>query len=176
MFKRIIIVIILILFISSVSFADDISEELSNENILFNSQEVSTEPSILPDISSKAAIVIDRDSKAVLYGKNINQKRAMASTTKIMTAILAIENCDLSEKATVSQEAVDSVPSGYTNAGLIPGETFTVKDLLYALMLASANEAANVLAEHISGSVEEFAVLMTDKAKELRMRKYEFYK
>ena len=112
----------------------------------------------------------------ILYEKNSNEKLYPASTTKIMTAILAIENCDLSEKATVSQEAVDSVPSGYTNAGLIPGETFTVKDLLYALMLASANEAANVLAEHISGSVEEFAVLMTDKAKGLRMRKYKFYK
>ena len=134
MFKRIIIVIILILFISSVSFADDISEELSNENILFNSQEVSTEPSILPDISSKAAIVIDRDSKAVLYGKNINQKRAMASTTKIMTAIIVLENCNLNETITVTNKAAST---GGSRLGLKTNDKITMHDLLYGLLLFS---------------------------------------
>lgn len=134
MFKRIIIVIILILFISSVSFADDISEELNNENILFNSQEVSTEPSILPDISSKAAIVIDRDSKAVLYGKNINQKRAMASTTKIMTAIIVLENCNLNETITVTNKAAST---GGSRLGLKTNDKITMHDLLYGLLLCS---------------------------------------
>ena len=134
MFKRIIIVIILILFISSVSFADDISEELSNENILFNSQEVSTEPSILPDISSKAAIVIDRDSKAVLYGKNINQKRAMASTTKIMTAIIVLGNCNLNETITVTNKAAST---GGSRLGLKTNDKITMHDLLYGLLLCS---------------------------------------
>lgn len=134
MFKRIIIVIILILFISSVSFADDISEELSNENILFNSQEVSTEPSILPDISSKAAIVIDRDSKAVLYGKNINQKRAMASTTKIMTAIIVLENCNLNDTITVTNKAAST---GGSRLGLKTNDKITMHDLLYGLLLCS---------------------------------------
>lgn len=134
MFKRIKIVIILILFISSVSFADDISEELSNENILFNSQEVSTEPSILPDISSKAAIVIDRDSKAVLYGKNINQKRAMASTTKIMTAIIVLENCNLNETITVTNKAAST---GGSRLGLKTNDKITMHDLLYGLLLCS---------------------------------------
>lgn len=134
MFKRIKIVIILILFISSVSFADDISEELSNENILFNSQEVSTEPSILPDISSKAAIVIDRDSKAVLYGKNINQKRAMASTTKIMTAIIVLENCNLNKTITVTNKAAST---GGSRLGLKTNDKITMHDLLYGLLLCS---------------------------------------
>lgn len=134
MFKRIIIVIILILFISSVSFADDISEELNNENIVFNSQEVSTEPSILPDISSKAAIVIDRDSKAVLYGKNINQKRAMASTTKIMTAIIVLENCNLNETITVTNKAAST---GGSRLGLKTNDKITMHDLLYGLLLCS---------------------------------------
>ena len=134
MFKRIIIVIILILFISSVSFADDISEELNNENILFNSQEVSTEPSILPDISSKAAIVIDRDSKAVLYGKNINQKRAMASTTKIMTAIIVLENCNLNDTITVTNKAAST---GGSRLGLKTNDKITMHDLLYGLLLCS---------------------------------------
>jgi D-alanyl-D-alanine carboxypeptidase (penicillin-binding protein 5/6) len=97
-----------------------------------------------------------------------------ASTTKIMTAILAIENCELTEKATVSQNAVDLVPSGYTNAKLVPGEKMTVEDLLYALMLNSANEAANVLAEHVSGSIDDFAILMTEKAEELGCKNTNF--
>ena len=90
-----------------------------------------------------------------------------ASTTKIMTAILSIENCNLDDITTVSENAVKSVPSGYTNAKLVIGEKISIRDLLYGLMLNSANEAANVLAEHISGSVEEFAKLMTKKAKKL---------
>lgn len=118
-------------------------------------------------LDSEGAILMENESGNVLYEKNSTEKLYPASTTKIMTAILAIEKCDLNEKAVVSQAAIDAVPSGYTNAGLVAGEEFTVQDLLYALMLASANEAANVLAEHISGSVEEFATLMTEKAKEL---------
>ena len=106
-------------------------------------------------IDSQAALLIENESGNILYEKNSTEKLYPASTTKIMTAILAIENCDLDETAIVSQQAVDTVPSGYTNAGLVAGEEFTVEDLLYALMLASANEAANVLAEHISGTVEE---------------------
>ena len=84
-----------------------------------------------------------------------------------MTAILALENCELDDMAIVSQNAVDLVPTGYTNAKLVPGEKMSVKDLLYALMLNSANEAANVLGEHISGTIDEFAKLMNKKAKEL---------
>ncbi len=97
-----------------------------------------------------------------------------ASTTKIMTAILAIENCDLSEKAKVSKNAVYSVPSGYTIAKLVPGEEMSIEDLLYGLMLNSANEAANVLAEHISGSVEDFAILMNKKVEELGCKNTHF--
>lgn len=134
-----------------------------------NTYYVNAENSIESAVSlnSEAAILIENESGNILYEKNSSERLYPASTTKIMTAILAIENCDLNETAEVSQGAVDSVPSGYTNAGLIPGEEFTVEELLYALMIASANEAANVLAEHISGSVEEFAVLMNEKAKEL---------
>ena len=134
-----------------------------------NTYYVNAENSIESAVSlnSEAAILIENESGNILYEKNSSERLYPASTTKIMTAILAIENCDLNETAEVSQGAVNSVPSGYTNAGLIPGEEFTVEELLYALMIASANEAANVLAEHISGSVEEFAVLMNEKAKEL---------
>ena len=74
-----------------------------------------------------------------------------ASTTKIMTAILVLENCDLNETATVSYNAIYSLPSGYVNANLQKDEEISVKDLMYALMVKSANDAAIVLAEHVSG-------------------------
>ncbi len=120
-----------------------------------------------PEIVSEAGFLMEVKSGNVLYSKNSSERLYPASTTKIMTAILALENCELDDMAIVSQNAVDLVPTGYTNAKLVPGEKMSVKDLLYALMLNSANEAANVLGEHISGTIDEFAKLMNKKAKEL---------
>jgi D-alanyl-D-alanine carboxypeptidase (penicillin-binding protein 5/6) len=92
-----------------------------------------------------------------------------ASTTKIMTAILIIENCKLSEVATVSSNAVSatSVPDGYVRANLKPGESFTIEQLLNVLLIPSANDAAIVLAEHLSGSINHFSELMNKKAYEI---------
>lgn len=120
-----------------------------------------------PNINSEAGLLIEIKSGNILFSKNANAKMYPASTTKMMTAILTLENCELNEKATVSKNAINLVPSGYTNAKLVAGEEMTIEDLLYGLMLNSANEAANVLAEHISGSIEAFAELMNAKAKEL---------
>lgn len=121
----------------------------------------------LPELKSEAAILFETSTGNVLYQKNATEKLYPASTTKILTAIITIENCDLDEIATVSKNAVDLVPSGYSNGGLIAGEKMAIKDLLYALMLNSANEAANVLAEHVSGSIDEFTKLMNEKAIEI---------
>ena len=121
----------------------------------------------VPELKSEAAILFETSTGNVLYQKNATEKLYPASTTKILTAIITIENCDLDEIATVSKNAVDLVPSGYSNGGLIAGEKMAVKDLLYALMLNSANEAANVLAEHVSGSIDEFTKLMNKKATEI---------
>ncbi len=120
-----------------------------------------------PELKSEAAIIFETSTGNVLYQKNATEKLYPASTTKILTAIITIENCNLDEIATVSKNAVDLVPSGYSNGGLIAGEKMSVKDLLYALMLNSANEAANVLAEHVSGNIDEFAKLMNEKANEI---------
>lgn len=120
-----------------------------------------------PDIGSGAAILIEASTGRVLYEKNAYQKMYPASTTKVMTAILTLENCKLSDMATVSANALQSIPNGYVTVNLQIGEELTIKDLLYALMVKSANDAAVVLAEHISGSVENFSILMNEKAKEL---------
>ena len=121
----------------------------------------------IPDIASPSALLMDYSSGKILYEKNINEKRYPASLTKIMTAIIVLENCELSDIATVSYDAVMSLSSGYVTANLQVGEELTVEQLLYVLMVGSSNDAAIVLAEHVSGSVENFATLMNEKAKEL---------
>lgn len=120
-----------------------------------------------PDVSSPAALLMDSASGKILYEKNMNEKRYPASLTKVMTAIVALENCNLEDIATVSYDAVMSLSSGYVTANLQIGEELTVEQLLYVLMVGSSNDAAIVLAEHVSGSVEEFSKLMNEKAKEL---------
>ena len=115
-------------------------------------------------ISSPSAILIEKDTGKVIYKKNAGTKRSNASTTKIMTAILALENCELDEKVTfssfaASQEAVKL----YANAG----EQFYLKDLMYALLLPSYNDVAVAIAEHVSGSQKAFAKQMNAKAKEI---------
>ena len=110
----------------------------------------------------------------ILYEKNANEVSFPASTTKIMTAILTVENCNLDDVATVSHNAVYSIPYDYTHASLKEGEELTIEQLLYALMIPSANDAAIVLAEHISGSVEEFAKLMNKRAEELGCKNTHF--
>lgn len=118
-------------------------------------------------IYSESAILIENETGKILYEKNAYDRKYPASTTKIMTAILALENCDLNEYAVASDYAVNSVKSGYTKADIQVGESFTVEELLNVVILRSANEAATILAEHISGSVQNFSKLMNEKAKEI---------
>lgn len=120
-----------------------------------------------PNIASPSALLMDLNSGKILYEKNIDQKMYPASLTKVMTAIIALEHCDLNDIATVSYDAVMTLSSGYVTANLQVGEELTVEQLLYVLMVGSSNDAAIVLAEHISGSVDEFSKLMNEKAKEL---------
>ena len=121
-----------------------------------------------------SCILIEANTGKILYEKNANDVRFPASTTKLMTAILTVENCNLDDIATVSHNAVYSIPYDYTHASLKEGEKLTIEQLLYALMVPSANDAAIVLAEHISGSVEEFAKLMNKKAEELGCKNTHF--
>lgn len=120
-----------------------------------------------PTIDCPAALLMDFNTGKILYEKNIYQKMYPASLTKVMTAIIVLEKCDLSDIATVSYNSIMSIESGYVVANLRVGEELTIEQLLYLLMVGSCNDAAIVLAEHISGSVENFSVLMNEKAKEL---------
>lgn len=118
-------------------------------------------------IYSEAAILIEKNTGKILYEKSAYDRKYPASTTKILTAIIALEKCDLAEKAVASENAIHSIKSGYSIANIQVGEEFSIKQLLEVMMIHSANEAANIIAEHISGSVEEFSKLMNEKAKEI---------
>lgn len=111
-----------------------------------------------------AACFFNLDTKEVLYAKNIHERLYPASTTKIMTALVALENGDLDAQATVSQDAVTFHESGVSTAKLKAGDVLTLRQLLYALLLASANDAANVIAEQIAGSSEQFVAMMNEEA------------
>lgn len=122
----------------------------------------------MPDeLTAEGAIVIDAESGAVLWGKNINEQYCPASITKLMTALVVLDNCSLDEEVTVTHEAVSNLESGASAVGLGEGDKLSVEELLYAMLLRSANDAANVLACHVSGSIDAFAEEMTAKAKEL---------
>ena len=120
-----------------------------------------------PEVYSPSVILIESDTGKILYEKNSNEQMYPASTTKMMTAILALENCNLDDVATVSYNAVMTVPAGYSIAALQIGEELTVEQLLKVLLIHSANDAANVLAEHIAGSIEAFSEMMNKKAIEI---------
>ena len=120
-----------------------------------------------PAVYAESAIVMEADTGMILYAKDMKQKNYPASITKIMTALIALEQCELNEEVTYSYHATHSIEYGSSSIARTEGEILTVEESLYALMLSSANECANALAEHIAGSNEEFAVLMNEKAKEL---------
>lgn len=117
-----------------------------------------------PNIAAQGAILIDFESGRTLWGKNADAPMAMASTTKIMTAVLALEMGNLSDTVTVSRRAAEAPK---VKMYLSTGEKISLETLLYALMLQSSNDAAVAIAEHIGGTVEAFCQMMTDKAGEV---------
>ena len=125
-------------------------------------------------IYSPSCILMETSTGKILYEKNAHQVRYPASTTKIMTAILALENCELTDVATVSRNAIHSIPPDYVTCRIKEGEQLTVEQLLNVLLIPSANDAAIVLAEHISGSVSKFSDLMNEKAKEIGCKNTHF--
>lgn len=152
--KLIVLFLLIMLMIFSTSFVFATSEE--------------------PSIISEAAILMDNNTGKILYSKNENKKMYPASTTKIVTAILTLENCNLDEVVTVSYDAAMSIPEGYSSAYLQIGEQLTVEQLLQLLLIHSANDAANVLAEYVGGSVESFVSMMNTKVNELGLSNTHF--
>jgi len=120
-----------------------------------------------PPVYAESAIVMEAGTGAILYAKSMDEQHYPASITKIMTALLALENLDLDEEVTFSHEAAFSIEPGSSSICRNEGEILTVEECLYALMLESANECGNALAEQVSGNIEAFAELMNQKAADL---------
>ena len=171
MLKKIFLLFILMFSISIISYGDEIELENFPIEELWTEIENSNTKTDEPKLNSRAAIIFDRTSRTVLWGKNINEKRAMASTTKIMTAILVMEYGNLSETIEVCKKAANI---GGSRLGLHEKDKITLKDLLYGLMLRSGNDAAIQIAIHLGGSIEEFAEMMNTKAKDIGLKNTNF--
>ena len=164
------------IFITSYVFADDLSPsddliDISDILTDIESIEASSNGIQMPTINSRAYVVIDRKTNTILVEKNENQKKKMASTTKIMTALVVIEHADLSDIVEVSKK---SASTGGSRLGLKTGDKLTVSDLLYGLMMRSGNDSAVALAEYVAGSISDFANLMNEKAKSLGLSNTHF--
>ncbi|MBP3326188.1 MAG: D-alanyl-D-alanine carboxypeptidase [Coprococcus sp.] len=141
-------------------------EDTATEYII--TTEYPDEPGRAPDIVSNAAIVMDAKTGNILYEKNATEKKYPASITKIMTCYLALQNCKFDETLTMSEDAIWGIERDSSHIALDVGESITMEEGLYALMLESANEVAWAIGEHVSGgSITEFAELMNQTAKEL---------
>lgn len=127
-----------------------------------------------PDIIAEAAILIDSSTEKILYSKNETEILYPASTTKVLSAILTIENCNLDDIVTVPYEAISTIPSGYTVADLQVGEKLTIRQVLELALVPSANDAANTLAFCVSDSIENFANLMNKKVADLGLTNTHF--
>ena len=160
--------------LSPIVLADDLSpvEDDFNVNEFMHDSNLQTNSANdFPTINSRAYIVLDRKSSTVILGKNHNQRKKMASTTKIMTSLVVIENCNLSDTVEISKKAGST---GGSRLGIKTGDKITVNDLLYGLMLCSGNDAAVALAEHVAGSINNFSELMNNKALELGLTNTHF--
>lgn len=146
---------------------EELQEEVEARKALpIQSNEIDNWPAG-PQIGAQAAILMDANTGVILYSKNIHERLYPASTTKIMTALLAMENGSLDDMVEFSHEAVFSVPADGSNMGMDEGESITLEECLYGIMVASANEAANAAGEYVSGSIDDFVALMNKRAEEM---------
>lgn len=165
--KKIIFVFLLftILAINTMSYANIDDDEIIDINeIKKETIETAAKTTEEPKLNARVGLIFDRNSKTILYEKNGLKQVPMASTTKIMTAIVVLENSNLNDIVTISKKAAGT---GGSRLGLKINDKITVHDLLYGLMLKSGNDAAVALAEHVGGGIEGFADMMNKKASEM---------
>ena len=169
--KKILIVFTIITCISLPAFSVD--EDYEELDYVWLEEEVNkAKEAEEPKINSRHAIIYDRASKTIIWGKDETREVPMASTTKIMTAIVALENItNLNEKITVEKKAAGI---GGSRLGLKTGDEITYEDLLYGLLLCSGNDAATQLAISVGGSVEGFAEMMNNKVEEMGLESSHF--
>lgn len=127
-----------------------------------------------PAIGAESAILLEANTGVILYAKNIDEKMYPASTTKLMTCLLAAENSELNETVIFSHNAVFSIETGSSNIGIDAGQAMPMEECLYGILVASANEVANAVAEHVAGNMDAFTEMMNEKAAELGCKNTHF--
>lgn len=146
---------------------EDVEQEQEAQKALpIESNEIDNWPAG-PVTSAQSAILMDVDTGSILYAKDIHKRSFPASTTKILTCLIAVERGNLDDTVTFSNEAVFSVPGDGSNMGMDVGEEITLEQCLYGILVGSANEVANAVGEHIAGSIDGFVKLMNERAAEL---------
>lgn len=166
--KIFVIFFVFIIFLSTNVFADENKEENFIDNEILSVSANATEK---PEVYSKHIICIERTTGKVLFEKNAYEKTAMASTTKIMTAIVALETHNLNEMVPISNKAS---ATGGSTLGISKNTNMTLESLLYGLLLRSGNDCAVAIAEYVGGDLEGFATLMNNKAKEVGLKNTNF--
>lgn len=173
--KMLIATVTLSIFITTpiTSFAIDYEAEMEARKLLpIESNEIPNWPTG-PEIGAKSAILMEMNTHTILYAKNIHEQMYPASTTKILTCLLASQHCSMDELVTFSHDAVYNVPSDGSNMGMDAGEIITMEQAMYGVLVGSANEAASAVGEHIAAKLgkdattEAFAEIMNAKANEL---------
>ncbi|MDE6357408.1 MAG: D-alanyl-D-alanine carboxypeptidase, partial [Eubacteriales bacterium] len=139
------------------------AQEINNEN----SSEVTSLPNDTLSLVAESAVLIDAKTGIVLYDKNMNQKNYPASTTKILTSLLALENINPTDILKASFNAVNNIGPGSSNMGLKENEEMSAENIIYGTLLKSANEACMVIAEFISGDIDAFVDIMNERAKKI---------
>lgn len=170
---KLLIAFLIIIYIPIAVVAVEIEDEYDEVDYVWLEEEISkAKEDKTPNINSRSAVIFDRASKTVIWGKNENKEVPMASTTKIMTAIVMLENVsNIQEKVEVCRQAASI---GGSRLGLKTGDTITYNDLLYGLLLCSGNDAATQIAISIGGNVSNFAELMNDKAEKMGLEHSHF--
>ena len=169
--KVLAITVIICFLFSVISFADDEIEDINKKETIETISNIAEKKDKKITINSRNAVVIDRNTKKILFDKKSDEKVKMASTTKIMTAMIVLQNTNLDNVVEISNKAASI---GGSKLKLKVGDKITVRDLLYGLMLRSGNDAAVALAEYVGGSVEEFAEMMNENAKNIGLENTHF--
>jgi len=127
-----------------------------------------------PALNAKSAFLFDANTGVVLYAKNVHERMYPASTTKLLTALLAAENSEMDDMVSFSYDAVFSLEPGSSNIGIDPGQSMSMKECLYGIMVGSANEVANAVAEHVGGTMDNFVKMMNERVEELGLKDTHF--
>ena len=175
-FKRIISFTLIISFLFSLPVqARDYKKEAQERKSMEIESNLYDNWPLGPAIGAQAAILMDANTGSILYAKNIHEKLYPASITKLLTTYIAMKECELDEMVTFSEDAVHSIKWWEdANMGVYPGSILPMEEVLYGILVGSANEAAYAVAEHISGNLENFSILMNKTAKELGCKNSNF--